>query len=313
MKRLTVVVLTIFICLYTKAQDETVKKLKIESDREVKKEIADTLKQDWLSGGIYSLNISQGSLSNWAAGGDNFTLSLNSNLNLFALYKKKRLHWDNMLDLYMAYINTTTLGTRKNDDRIDLVSKLRYQFSDHWSAGLLFNFRSQMLKGYNYHDDPDTSYRTFISSFMSPAYFIVSPGLEYKPNNNLSFFLSPITARWTVVLNDSLSAYGAYGVDTGSHYKSEFGAFASVNYVKKFNKIIMYKSKLDLYSNYLHNPQNIDVYFTNLINMSLSKAISVNYSMDLIYDDDVKLFGKEGKSPATQLKSMLGVGLLFHF
>ena len=74
-----------------------------------------------------------------------------------------------------------------------------------------------------------------------------------------------------------------------------------------------YKSRLDLYSNYLKNPQNIDLYWTNLLNMKLTKYLTLTYSLDMIYDDDVRLFGPNNTSPATQIKSMLGVGFLVKF
>ena len=60
------------------AQDESVKKLQSESSRTLKKDPADTIPYVWRKGGIYNINLSQGSLSNWAAGGDDFSLSLNS-------------------------------------------------------------------------------------------------------------------------------------------------------------------------------------------------------------------------------------------
>src|SRR4051812_6049785 len=116
-----------FICLligfYSNAQDETVKKLKTESDKTIKKDPADTINQVWKKGGLFSLNISQGSLSNWAAGGDKFSLSLNAILSAYAFYKKDKHSWDNTLDINFGYLRTTSLGNRKNDDRFDLLSK----------------------------------------------------------------------------------------------------------------------------------------------------------------------------------------------
>jgi hypothetical protein len=56
------------------AQDETIKKLKAESDKPIKKDLKDTSEKAWKKGGLFNLNLSQGSLSNWAAGGDKFSL-----------------------------------------------------------------------------------------------------------------------------------------------------------------------------------------------------------------------------------------------
>jgi len=290
------------------AQDETVKKLQTDASRAIKKE-EDTTGRRWRTGGIYSLNLSQGSLSNWAAGGDNFSLSLNSIFSLFAFYKEGKRSWDNTIDFNLGYLRSTSLGSRKNDDRIDLLSKYGYAVSSDWNLAGLFNFRSQLLKGYTYPDDV----KTFSSAFLSPAYILVSPGMDYKPNDAFSVFLSPISARWVIVKDDTLSAKGLYGVTPGQHSRSEFGAFVSANYIKALNKVVNYKGRLDLFSNYKNNPEKIDVFMTNIFSVKLSKALAATWNVDLIYDDDVRIFGDDGKSPALQLKSLVGLGLLVKF
>ena len=307
--RKTLLLVAIFSSLLSFGQDETVKELKKSSEKGIKKDPSDTTSKIWKKGGVYGINVSQGSLSNWAAGGDDFSLSVNSVLSLFAFYKKDKHSWDNTFDFNLGYVNTTSLGSRKNDDRVDLLSKYGYALGPKINASLLFNFRSQLFKGYTYSDD----IKTLSSAFLSPAYVLISPGFDYKPNGNLSIFISPATARWVIVKDDTLSAKGLYGVTPGKHSLSEFGAFASINYLKEFNKIVSYKSRLDLFSNYKKNPQNIDIYFTNILNVTISKVLSVTWSVDMIYDDDVKLFGDDKNNPGLQLKSLIGVGLLVKF
>lgn len=308
--RKTVLTLALFSAISVSAQDATVKELKNESEKSVKKDPNDTISKTWKKGGLYGLNVSQGSLSNWAAGGDDFSLSLNSALSLFAFYKKDRHSWDNTFDFNLGYVKTTSLGSRKNDDRIDLLSKYGYALNPKLNLAGLVNFRSQLFKGYTYDGDGN---KTLASAFLSPAYILVSPGLDYKPTSSLSIFVSPITARWTIVKDDSLSARGLYGVNPGKHSEGEFGAFASINFLKEFNKNITYKSRLDLFSNYQNNPQNVDLFFTNVLNVKLSKVLALTYSLDMIYDDDVRLFGKDNNGAALQVKSLVGLGLLAKF
>lgn len=307
-----VLILALFSVITASAQDATVKELKNESERSVKKDPNDTTSKTWKKGGLYGLNVSQGSLSNWAAGGDDFSLSLNSVLNLFAFYKKDRHSWDNTFDFNLGYVKTTSLGSRKNDDRIDLLSKYGYALNPKLNLAGLINFRSQLFRGYTYDGNGDGK-KTLASAFLSPAYILVSPGLDYKPASSLSIFVSPITARWTIVKDDSLSAKGLYGVEPGKHSEGEFGAFASINFLKEFNKNITYKSRLDLFSNYQNNPQNVDLFFTNVLNVKLSRVLSLTYSLDMIYDDDVRLFGKDNNHAALQVKSLVGIGLLAKF
>jgi hypothetical protein len=290
---------------YSFGQDATVKKLQDESGRAVKKE-ADTTNWTWKRGGLVNFNLNQGSLHNWAAGGDKFSLALNSYINYFLFHRKGNHNWDNTVDFNFGLLQTTSLGTRKNDDRLDLLSKYGVNFKGNWFLTGLVNFRTQFFDGYTF----EKNVPVFSSTFLSPAYLLTSVGVDYKPTPNFSLFVSPATSRWIIVADDYLARKGLYGVDSGKHAVNEFGAFASVNYQKGMNKNVTYKGKLDLFSNYRHNPLNIDVFMTNFFSLKINRYFSVTYNLDAIYDDDVKLFGEQGKSPSLQLKSIIGIGFL---
>lgn len=304
---LSILLVTSMNCL---AQDKTMKDLQKESDKKIKKdEAADTSHNTWRKGGIYGLNISQGSLSNWAAGGDEFSLSVNSLLNLYAFYKKGKASWDNTFDFNFGYVKTTSLGSRKNDDRFDLLSKFGHAIKPKLSIAGLFNIRSQFFKGYTYSNNV----KTFTSTFMAPGYILLGVGLDYKPTTSLSIFFSPLTARLVIVSDTALSNKGMYGVNPGETTNLEYGAFATINFLKEISKSITYKARLDLFSNYRRNPQNIDVFMSNALNAKIAKIISVTWGLDLIYDDDVRIFGPNKNSPALQVKSLVGIGLLVKF
>ena len=304
----TLTLIAVLLTLTTFAQDQTVKGLQDETgSKNVAKDPNDTTKKTWKTGAIFSFNLSQASLSNWAAGGDNFALSFNAYVHAHAFYKKDRNSWDNSVDVNLGYLKTTSIGARKTDDRIDVLSKYGYALNPKLNLSGLFNFRSQFFKGYNYNSDGT---KIYASNILAPAYVLLSLGLDYHPAKGLSIFVSPVTSRWVIVKDDSLKAQGAYGVDTGKTFKNEIGAFITVNYTTNLNKIVSYTGRLDMFSNYKHNPQNIDFYMTNLFVAKLSRVLSASWSLDLIYDDDVKLFGKNNNSAAMQLKSLIGVGLL---
>lgn len=124
------------------AQDETIKKLQKDAGRNIEKDPADTTDWTWKKGGTYNLNLLQGSLSNWAAGGDDFSLAVNTLLNLYTFYRNDKHSWDNTLDLNFGYVHTSSQGSRKNDDRVDLLSKYGYAVSSDWHLSTLFNFRT---------------------------------------------------------------------------------------------------------------------------------------------------------------------------
>src|SRR3954467_9407918 len=93
----------------TRAQDTTVQSLRTDASRKINRNESDTVPEGWRAGGIASVNLSQGSLSNWAAGGDNYSLTVTSLVSLYAFYKKGRNNWDNTLDFNYGIVNTTSL------------------------------------------------------------------------------------------------------------------------------------------------------------------------------------------------------------
>lgn len=291
----------------SKAQDNVVLALKRETNRAIKKD-PDTTTWNWKSGGLLSFNLAQGSLSNWASGGDNFSLTVNGYMNYYFFFRRDRHYWDNSVDLNLGYVQTTSLGGRKNDDRLDYLSKYGYKMDSvgQWYLSGLFNFRTQFFDGYNFNNNKSD----FTSSLLSPAYVILSVGFDYKPDSKLSIFLSPLTSRWIIVANEVLSNKGVYGVPAGTKSFNQIGAFASINYNNVIAKNINYKGRVDLFSNYQSKPQNVDLFMTNLFSFKINKFFSATYSLDLIYDDDVRLFGPDKNAPGLQAKSLIGIGFL---
>ncbi|HSF45816.1 MAG TPA: DUF3078 domain-containing protein [Chitinophagaceae bacterium] len=294
-------VVMLMISIISLAQDKTVTDLKSTSEKTL---VDDTShKQGWRKGVIISLGIAQGNSSNWAAGAEQSSLAVNSNVNLFATLKRDKIRWINNLDLFYALQTTTSQGTRKTDDRIDYYTKYTRTLSKKWGFGAVGNFRTQFTDGYDYSKDP----YELTSGFFAPAYITIAPGFDWTPTEYFNVFLSPISARWTVVTKDGLQE--RYGLDPGESSRFEAGAFVSAIFKKDIMKNVNLRSRLDLYSNYLSNPQNVDIFWTNVLTLKVNKWLGVTYNFDLIYDDDVRLFGENSNAPRTQIKSLLSVGL----
>jgi hypothetical protein len=301
--------LTAFLCTYAAfAQDKTVQELRDEASRSIQKDPNDTIPKRWKKGALLSLNFNQASQSNWAAGGEKASLALSTFFNGYAFYKKGKNSWDNTLDLAYGIVNTTSLGSRKSDDRIDLLSKYGYEVAKSWYVSGLLNVKTQFAKGYAY---PDGKNRVLTSDFFSPGYVLLSPGINYKPNDQFSVFVSPATARWIIVRNDSLASVGAFGVDSGKNSKIEFGAYATISYMKKLGTAAVYTGRLDLFSNYGHRPQDVDVSMTNLLAVKITSIFSMTFALNLIYDNDVKQVKSDGSTggAAMQLQELLGIGI----
>lgn len=323
----------IFICLSNiiSAQDTSLKEVQAVAGKAVN---SDTSKEadinGWIKGLAVALNVTQVGNSNWiAAGPDDFSLSLSASINAFASRKWGRNTWDNMLDINYGLVNTTSLGVRKLNDRIDLVSKYGYA-TRKWKTlnlSLLGQFRSQLTSGYQY-DYLGTTQKRRNSGLFAPAYIIIAPGIDWKPKSWLSLFVSPASLRWTIVSNAPYSylAQGGvfngqqetalatlYGVNPGKEHRGEAGAFLTAVAKRNIVKNVAYYGKLDLYSNYLKNAKNMDVFFTNQFRFNIYKWLGVSYSLDLLYDDDVKNPRQPSRVLGLQVLSTFGVGFATKF
>lgn len=274
---------------------------------------ADTTKAvtPWKFGGRSAINFSQLSLINWAAGGEN-SYSLAGLVHIFGRYKKGKATWDNTLDLGYGLIKQGDLGVRKSDDKVDLLSKFGYHAINRWYYSAMLNFKTQMDRGFQYSK---TGEQTLISDLLAPGYLLTSLGMEYKSKkDNFYILISPFTGKSTFVFNDSLSQAGAYGMEPGHRIRQEFGGYAKVAFTQEIWDNVNLATKLDLFSNYLDNPQNIDINLETILMMKVNKYLVTSITMNLIYDHDIKITDKNGKTgPRTQFKEVLAIGLSYSF
>lgn len=267
--------------------------------------------------GISSLNFSQVSLSNWNGGGNN-ALSIAGLIDLKLAKKTDKFSWINTLTAGYGLQKIEEQNFRKTDDKIEFISEYKSKAFDQWDYVGNFTFRSQFDKGYNYTDDTT---RVLISEFLSPGYFLVSLGLNRKIGKYINFSVSPLAGKITVVTNDSLSAIGAFGVDPGKKVRGEFGGSVKVGVNTEVFKNVTYTSSLELFSNYLDQPQNVDVNWDNLIAIKANNFLTTTLSFTLIYDDDINIAGEDAdgdgmpdyNGPRVQLKQVFNLGIQYKF
>lgn len=269
----------------------------------------DVQSSKWKGEGTTGINMTQVSLSNWAAGGEN-SIAFDLHFNYSLDYKYKKNLWQNRLELGYGLNDTKSNGTRKINDKIYLSSNYGYNIGKNWYASVLLTFQTQFDKGYDYKVSSDVP----ISKFMAPGYLTIGPGFTWTPNDWFKLNLSPATWRATFVLDDNLSDAGAYGVDPGKKLLSQFGGNVTAEFKKEILQNMTLYSRLNLFSNYLEDPQNIVVNWDNTLNMKINKWFSANLTLNMIYDDNVKIQDKDGRTGARlQVKETLGVGLQMNF
>ncbi len=257
----------------------------------------------WKKSGKITLLINQSAFSNWQAGGDN-NFAGNLNLNYDLNYIDGDWSWDNKILASYGLTNNKDDGTRKTDDRLELNTIVGKKLKANWSASFFMNFKTQFTNGYDYEDDFMGQNSTLTnedfptSGFFKPAYLSFGPGLLWKKNDNLYLNISPLTAKFTFITSeiftyneetqsyDSSNMVETFGVDPGDSFLNEFGFNTRAYYKFDIMDNISMENILNLFSNYLDKPQNIDIDYTLNLVMKINDVFSTNLTFQTIYDDN---------------------------
>lgn len=259
---------------------------------------------NWTRGGNVSLMFSQAAFNNdWTGGGTN-NVAANLAVSYAFNYKKNDWVWDN--NLFIDYGITKLQGdefTKKTNDRLEFNSLLGKQASELWYYSAFFNAKTQLAKGYKY---TSASERTLINEFLSPGYVQFGPGMLWKKSDNLKVNIAPATSKITTARRKYTNYQDSYyGVERGKNLRYELG-FSLGGYAK-FNLMenVSMENILNLYSNYLDKPMNIDIDYTTNVVMSINKYLSANFTFQAIYDDNA--------AKAFQVREVLGLGVNYKF
>ena len=275
----------------------------------------------WKTGGNYNLNIQQVTLSNWAAGGSS-SFALNSGISLFANYKKDTKVWDTQLTVNLGFNRQgdREFQTRKTNDNFVFVSNYGRQLSNLMYLSTQLDARTQLMPGYKYSKPAGSEFevRTKISDLLSPGYLQSSTGLNlrktYENKGKVSMIISPFTGRFTIVMNDSLSSVGAFGVVPGENVRAEAGMSFAVGVVDfKLMENVTWKADLNLFSNY-ESFGNMVVNFNSIIRLKVNKFISTRIETAVIYDENVYIQQDDGTSKqSVQLQNLINFGISLDF
>ena len=270
---------------------------------------------NWKFSGITGLNVTQTQLINWAAGG-------NSNLtgvvfaNLFLNYKKGSIAWDSNLDteLGTTYVSSSRYPWKKSNDKLNFFTKFGWEFHKTWFLTVLGSFRTQYMYDYDYTEaELDATVKpTLTSKFLNPSYTDLSLGIDWKPNDIFSLYLSPLAGRITTATDTLLRE--KYGVDPDKSFKALAGLTfkAAVTYTRIKNLKIL--SSLTLFTPYTEKFGNFNVDWDFMISYQFLKVLNVSLMTSLKYYDEVKITDRHGNTgPRVQFKEVLGLGVGYSF
>lgn len=267
---------------------------------------ADTTKA-WTTKGNFSFLFNQSTFDNWVAGGEN-NISGNIGVNYDFNYKKDDWAWDNKIIASYGLVKTRTSSfAKKTDDRLEINSLLGKKWTGNWYYSFFLNFRTQFTKGYQYDKDVNgVEIRTEYTDFMSPGYLSFGPGVAWKKSDELKFNLSPAASKITFVDADRTLPDDAYfGVEEGKSMRYELGANFSGYYKFVLLANVSVENILNLYSNYLEDPQNVDLDYQVNVVLKVNKWLTTNIMFQTIYDDNAF----EG----FQIRQVFGVAINYGF
>jgi len=282
----------------------------------------------WEKKNIVGFDLNEIAFVNWSAGGNSAISGLIKG-TFTRKYENGNLKWLNELIVRYGVSKQDGVELRKTDDALQINSTFGYRkdTTSSWFHTAKFNFNTQFTSGYAY---PNTDLA--ISKPFAPAYIFLGVGAEYNnKKKNLQLYISPLTMKNTLVLDQRLADQGAFGVDKaiydpitgelireGENSRTELGFLFTSNYKTQVFSNINLENKLSLYSDYINNFGNIDVDWQLQLDFIVNKYVRANINTHLIYDDDIK--AKEEidgvqvtVGPKIQLKQMLGVGLIYSF
>lgn len=276
--------------------------------------------EPWQIKAITMANVNQTLFSNWAKEGENF-FSLSGRFTVDADYESidKKTKWDNDVEFRLGYIQQENEPFIKNLDFFRLNTKYARQAFKHWFYALNGQLTTQFFEGYDLKKD---NFDDPISSFFSPAYVKFALGLDYKYGTKkqkklFSMQASPLSYKLTYVRDTSIVSATKYGVDKGEKARQEIGG--SVEFLTKYDIKDKFsgRSRLLFFSNYIDNPQNVDLNWNTSLTYHFSRIFSVSFSLDMVYDDDVNILinelddGTKVYGQRLQVKEFLGFGLTY--
>ncbi len=275
----------------------------------------------WSSSGLINIHFSQVQLNNWAAGGQS-NLSLLTKFDQNWNLDRERFGWDSELHLAFGLLHRPEDRVfLKTDDRVEWSTKFGYRTTTSGFMTIMAHFRSQLAPGYIIENGAPN--RDLLNSnWLAPGYGVVAAGMDYKHESDsastVNVFLAPITFKSTWVLDDLLSQAGAFGVMPGEKSRYEIGGYLKLNANWKISNQINYGVRLDFFSNFINNPQNIDIYSDHVIALKANSWLTTTISATFIYDDDITLTKNPEEvdgalvpqlGPGLQFKQVLSVGL----
>lgn len=242
---------------------------------------------------------------NWYKGGEN-----NMNLQAGFVYNfnynnQKTIQLDNTIEVKEGLNTTpsdTVNGYKINTDLFRLSSKLGIKAIRNWYYTLATQFSSQFFTNYA------TNSKTRNSSFLSPAYYSLSIGMDYKLNKkkfNLSVLMSPLAYELRFV-NDSKVNETKFGIEKGKYSLNTYGSKIESRFNWKITSYITFNSYLYAFTNY----ERAEMNWENTLDLAINRYFSTKFFSHIRFDDSVN---RKPEDSYFQFKDIFSFGINYNW
>jgi DUF3078 family protein len=266
-----------------------------------------------------SFILNQSALTNWVKGGEN-SIATAMDITSYADFndKNRKLSSSNFARMKLGFLRTGGNGIRKNLDLLETSSKLNHKAFGKFDFSGIMLFKTQVATGFTYATVNEIEESTLVSKMFNPTILTIGFGLDYKPNKNTSINFAPLSYKGTFVPDTANIDQTKYGILADKKSKNEPGVSLMIS--NKFSPIknLTLTNRVQLFTNYINNPQNIDVDWELIAVASLNWFTDVRFNAHLIFDDDTKTpklnsDNSVSNTARIQFKEMLGFSFIFKF
>lgn len=261
----------------------------------------------WYKEGNIIMQFSQSYASpNWYGGSSPLAFALIANFKERIAYINNNIAWENNFYWRTGLSTTPSDSLRKynvTDDLIRINSKFGYKVFKSLYVSTSADFQTTQWNQWK------TNKRELQSAFLTPIYFNLNVGIDYKPLEGLSIAVYPANYKLVYALNARKSGVDvtAYGIKAGKDFMNEFGSSVRINWHYKIIREIVIDTELYFYTNYKAVEIDWEINADFIINRFLSAHVMLRPRFD-----NTKHVAGEPRD-RIQFKDLLSIGFSHKF
>jgi hypothetical protein len=166
------------------------------------------------------------------------------------------------------------------------LTKLSYQVSKKSK----FSYAALLSVNTSYRDVVDAK-GNVKSGWFTPGTMEYGLGINYLKTvkkDRFSIFVSPTTFKTIYVLGNE-DVYRQLKlkekIKGNADTYQEFGTLVNASILYNITPKIAYQANLDLYSDYLHKPENIFINSRNTFRFAFTSSFALSWALNIVYDD----------------------------